>query len=159
MRKITSFLIASFIALALACSSFALCVNDRYKALGLSDGDLELIARAVRAEAAKENCLTKICVASMIMNRLCDGVLPRDAKSAVYEPGAFLFADRKSIDEDAGEDEMLEYETLVILVYEYGIDPTCGALFCFTEDDPEALCFDVTITVGGLSFARPWDVT
>jgi len=126
-----------------------------YGGLSLSEDDLTLISRAVRAEAKEECYLVKVCVTSMILNRIKDELFPNDAASVVLERGAFRVADRRTICERVDDDELLEYTLLSKLVYENGIDPTCGALFCFTEGDNDADYFNVTIEVDGLYFAKP----
>ena len=95
----------------------------------------------------------------MILNRMIDPEIPDTVSGVIYEPGAFLAADEESIDEKASPDELEEYIILAKLIYAYGIDPTCGAVFCFFENDPEASDLNITISVEGLVFAKPQDVT
>ena len=126
-----------------------------YSSLDLTEDDLELVARAVRAETEGENFLIKTCVTSMIFNRLTDPILGCGVEEAVYDGGAFLRADRASIDKEVSDAEIEEYIILAKTVRHYGIDPTCGALFCFRENDCDADYFTVTLEVDGLRFAAP----
>ncbi|MBR6918049.1 MAG: cell wall hydrolase [Clostridia bacterium] len=133
--------------------------GERYRAdysgIELSESDEELIARAVRAEAKDENFLIKICVCSMLFNRMKDEYLPDTAQGTVYEPGAFLFASKESIEKDVDASELKSYLLLVRLICAEGIDPTCGALFCFFDNDPRSDIVTKTIEVDGLVFAKP----
>ncbi|MBQ7670936.1 MAG: hypothetical protein IJS45_09485 [Clostridia bacterium] len=155
MKKAIIFILLLALALAAAVPAYA-ADKDKYLSLSLTDDELTLVAKALAAETAGKNYLTKTCVAAMLFNRMADGVLKRSAHDAVYESGALLFADGDAIDSVDTEDGAFEeYLYLARIVYKYGIDPTCGALFCFTEDDPDAGCFTVTIKTDGLIFASP----
>lgn len=154
MKKIIALMIA--VCLAALCAPAVSAEEHGYTDLGLTDGELILVAKALAAETSGRNYLTKTCVAAMLFNRMKDEVLHRSAQDAVYEQGAFLFTDKTSIDEvDTESKAFEEYRYLVRLVYEYGIDPTCGALFCFEEGDTDAEDFTVTIKTDGLIFAAP----
>ena len=155
MKKLIIFILSLALALAAATSARA-AEKDKYASLSLTDGELTLVAKALAAECAGKNFLTKTCVAAMLFNRMTDEVLRRSAHDAVYERGALLFANEDSIDSvDTGDEAFCEYYYLARIVYNYGIDPTCGALFCFKEDDPDAADFTVTIKTDHLLFAAP----
>ena len=126
-----------------------------YRPLSLDNGSLELIARAVCVEGEGKSYLAKACIASMILNRMTDETLSRGAGETVYERGAFLRAKRERIDSKLPEGALDECISLVKLVYYFGIDPTCGAIFCFYDGDDDADSFNVTIAVDGLVFAKP----
>ncbi len=126
---------------------------SRYKELALSDGEIELAARAVRAETDGENFLIKACVTAMIFNRLNDVLMPNDMRAVVFEKGAFTRATRDEIEKEVSPDELEEYVVLARLVYEYGIDPACGALFCFEGEDDLPPGYRITLSVDGFVFA------
>ncbi len=121
----------------------------------LTEEDLMLISKAVHAEAAGKSYLVKVCITSMIFNRIKDSLLPDTAYETVMQNGAFLKATPEAISEDVAEGELEEYVILTDLVYKYGIDPTCGALFCIESTDPDKYSFDATIETDGLIFAKP----
>ncbi len=155
MKK-TVFLIVFVLALSHICINSAGAESYRadYKTLSLTEEDLVLASKAVRAEASGENYLVKACVTAMIFNRL-SGDPESGMKGAVYGCRTFLNADTSSIDKDVSEDELYEYTVLAKLVYEYGIDPTCGATLCFDASGKEAYGCEITISVGGRIFAKP----
>ncbi len=159
MKKLIVFLILMVVVTAHATASFAEQYRAEYKDLSLSEKDVALIARAVRAEMPDKSYLTKACVAAMILNRMKDPILHGDAEKTVYAKGAFLYADKEAIDRPVTDEELFEYTTLVKLVVDYGIDPTCGALFCFTEGDENVSRFTVTFEIEGFLFAAPSDIT
>ena len=136
----------------------AKCAASGYKELALTDGDIELTARAVRAETDGENFLIKACVTAMIYNRVKDPLMPDSVRGVVFEKGAFTRAARDDIEKDVPQSELEEYTVLARLVYEYGIDPACGALFCYREGAVPHGC-KVTLSVDGLVFAKRYGVT
>jgi len=125
-----------------------------YRELALSESDIELAARAVRAAAGEENYLVKACVTSMIFNRLRDPAMPDSMEEVIFENGVFLTAAREEIEKEVPPDELEEYTVLARIVYEYGIDPACGALFCFEEGDDVPRRFVITLSVDGKVFAK-----
>lgn len=154
MKRINRFIIAMLI-LSLAVRQTAVSHAAEYTSLSLTDEDIDLIARAVCAEAGEEDHIIKACVASMIMNRLQDPAFPDSVDETVYERGAFLFAKRENIDCDLPEADLFDCRILTKIIYTYGIDPTCGALFCFTDGDPDADDMNVTVKFDGFVFAKP----
>ena len=136
-------------------SSFVKAEESNYKKLNISNDDITLISKTVRAESKGYSYLTKACVTAMILNRLQREDLSDDVEETVFEKGAFLIADKTSISETVSEEELSEYIVLTKLIYEYNIDPTCGAVFCFYENDPDISDFNVTISIEGLVFAKP----
>ena len=127
----------------------------KYDSLSVSDGDMKLVAAAIYAETEGESYLAKTCVASMIFNRLSDTVMPDTIRECVFEHGAFLRADERSIRHALREEDLSDCLILAELVFTCGIDPTCGALFCLREDDPDVSRLNVTIRVEDRVFAKP----
>ena len=121
----------------------------------LSDDEIVLISKAVRLETQGKSYLSKVCVTAMIFNRIRDSLLPNGVYATVMQKGAFLVADPDTIRKDVSADELEEYTILTELVYKFGIDPTCGALFIMEEGDPDIELFTVTLKVEGLVFAKP----
>ena len=146
---------AILLALVMLISAPTVYASENYRVLDLSDRDIELISRAVCIEGAERSYLAKACIASMIFNRMKDDTLRRTMPEAIYERGAFIRAKAEDIEGDLPDDALDECETLVRLVYLYGIDPTCGALFSFLEGDADAEDFKITLSVDGFVFARP----
>ncbi|MBR0302402.1 MAG: hypothetical protein IJQ80_00975, partial [Clostridia bacterium] len=146
---------AAVFALLIFSSSQSVMASPNYRALALDEESLDLVSRAVCVEGDGKSCLAKACIASMLFNRMSDEYLSRSATEAVYESGALIRAEKEDVDAPISPDALYECRTLVRLVYYFGIDPTCGALFCFCDGDPEADQFFVTISLDGLVFAAP----
>ena len=98
-----------------------------YKDLELSDEDIELTAKAVRSAAEGKNFLVKAAVTAIIYNRVKDQITADSVKGAVScaLPGLGF----EDPEKDPSSDGLEEYKVLARLVYEYGIDPSCGAVF------------------------------
>ncbi len=122
-----------------------------YSALSLSDGERALVARAVAAEGRGKCYLIKTCIAAVIYNRLLCDMLPGDAGLVAWDGAVFPGADEY----EPTNDELAEASTVSSLVLNYGIDPTCGALFIMEKDDPDASPFTVTLEVENLIFTKP----
>ena len=147
MKRTISLIIIILTVFAAAQNSAA-C----YKDLALSDDDVVLTAKAVREYADGKNFLVKAAVTAMIYNRIGDPALPSDVEGALSCPRPALVPSPGVVPYDMLE----EYVVLAKLVRDYGIDPTCGAVFCFVEGDPAARGYDVTLILDGLVFAKPY---
>ena len=145
--------IITFIALSLALI-FPGTVGASAPPLSLTEEEIELTARAVRAKTGGENFLIKTCVTAMIFNRLKDPSMPDSIKGVVFD-GAFLTASGEDAGEEIPCEELEEYVVLAKLVSFYGIDPACGATFCFTGGEPVPENFVVTLSSGNFVFAKP----
>ena len=122
-----------------------------YSDLKLSDGDRSLIARAVASEGRGRCFLVKTCIAAVICNRLLCDMLPDDVGRIAWDGAVFPRAEQY----EPTDDEMYEASTVLSLVLEHGIDPTCGALFIMEKGDGDADLFTVTLELEGLIFAKP----
>lgn len=132
MKK--AYIIIMILFIALTSSSSAARPESSYRALALDDRALEGVAEAVRRDAAGENYLVKVCTAAMYLNRIARG-------EAVPSPSGNIY------------DDTDEYLITVKLVYEYGIDPTCGSTRRITREEARGI-EGVTIVINDVAFAR-----
>lgn len=63
--------------------------EDRYDALALSDGDLELLARLVYLEARGEPYEGQVAVAEVVLNRVLSDRFPDTVEEVIYQTGQF----------------------------------------------------------------------
>lgn len=132
MKK--AYIIIMILFIALTSSSSAARPESSYRALALDDRALEGVADAVRRDAEGENYLVKLCTAAMYLNRIARGEAAPEATG----------------DAPDGNDE---YLITVKIVYEYDIDPTCGATRRITREEARGI-EGVTIVIDDVAFAR-----
>ncbi|MCD3217507.1 LysM peptidoglycan-binding domain-containing protein [Clostridium botulinum C] len=95
-----------------------------------TESDLELLSRLVHAEAGGEGYRTKVCVASVVINRVKSNQFPNSIKNVIYEvsDGHYQFTPvlNGMINKAATDDD--KKAALEAL---NGNDPTKGALYFF----------------------------
>lgn len=96
---------------------------------GFSARDIELMARAVHAEARGEPYVGKVAVAAVILNRLESGAFPNTPAGVIFEPLAF----------EAVSDGQIwltpnRSARRAVIDALNGWDPTGGALYYFNPD-------------------------
>lgn len=96
------------------------------KSVGPKNVDINLLARAVSAEARGEPYVGQVAVAAVILNRIPDPAFPNTVADVVYQPLAF-----SSVDD--GQINMQPTSGAIKAAQEAasGVDPTGGALFFF----------------------------
>lgn len=93
---------------------------------GLSKHDINMIAKAVHAEARGENYTGKVAVASVILNRLESEQFPDSPSAIVYQPLAFEAVADGQINMEANlKARKAVYDAI------NGWDPSGGALYYF----------------------------
>ncbi|MCM3690695.1 cell wall hydrolase [Neobacillus niacini] len=72
----------------------------------LSDSEVDLLARLVRAEAQTEPLEGKIAVACVVLNRVESAQFPDSIKDVIYAPGQFQPVKNGQIDKPADEESI-----------------------------------------------------
>ncbi|WP_332631399.1 cell wall hydrolase [Halalkalibacter flavus] len=72
----------------------------------LSEKELDLLARIVRAEAQTEPFKGKVAVADVVLNRLESPQFPDTIKEVIYEPGQFEPVMNGQVDQPADEESI-----------------------------------------------------
>ena len=74
--------------------------------LSLSDSEIDLLARLVRAEAQTETLEGKIAVACVVLNRVESSQFPDTIKEVIYAPGQFQPVQNGEINKPADEESI-----------------------------------------------------
>jgi N-acetylmuramoyl-L-alanine amidase len=74
--------------------------------VGLSDADIDLLARIVRAEAQTEPFEGKVAVADVVLNRVESSKFPNTIKEVIYAPGQFQPVANGEINKPADEESV-----------------------------------------------------
>ena len=74
--------------------------------LSLSDSEIDLLARLVRAEAQTEPLVGKIAVACVVLNRVESPQFPDTIKEVIYAPGQFQPVKNGEINKPADEESI-----------------------------------------------------
>lgn len=74
--------------------------------LSLSDSEIDLLARLVRAEAQTESLEGKIAVACVVLNRIESPQFPDTLKEVIYAPGQFQPVKNGEINKPADEESI-----------------------------------------------------
>ncbi len=91
-----------------------------------SESDLDLLARAVRAEAQGEPYDGQVAVAAVILNRVNHPEFPNTIPGVIYEPLAFSVVADGQINRPADETAMQAAHCAL-----NGLDPSGGALYFY----------------------------
>lgn len=141
---------------ALACFLFILSpVNTAaadYSDIILTENDEQLIASLCRFETENEPYLSKVCFCAMILNRIQSTCFPDNARSVVFDAGAFESAMQGKLSSNVENDPASTEAMALKIVLRKGVDPTCGALFTMKEDDPTLWQLFPTFKVGSRIF-------
>ncbi|RXT05381.1 spore cortex-lytic enzyme [Ammoniphilus sp. CFH 90114] len=100
-----------------------------YKAHGMSDNDLRIMANAVYGEARGEPYVGQVAVAAVVLNRVKSATFPNTPSGVIFEPRAFTaVAD--------GQIWLTPNETARRAVQDAlnGWDPSAGATYYFNPD-------------------------
>ncbi|MGM0901177.1 MAG: cell wall hydrolase [Bacillota bacterium] len=74
--------------------------------VGLSDAEIDLLARIVRAEAQTEPFEGKVAVADVVLNRVESSKFPNTVKEVIYAPGQFQPVANGEIHKPADEESI-----------------------------------------------------
>lgn len=91
-----------------------------------STGELELLARAIHAEAGVEPYLGKVAVGGVILNRVQNQKFPKTVAGVIYQPHAFESVSNGIINRPATADSRKAARDALA-----GWDPSGGALYFF----------------------------
>ncbi|HHX01064.1 MAG TPA: hypothetical protein GX739_00170 [Firmicutes bacterium] len=94
--------------------------------LTVKDNEMDLLARAVHAEAKGEPYEGKVAVAAVILNRVEHPEFPNTIAGVIYEPLAFQVVANGTINQEPDQvSRQAAYDAL------HGLDPTNGALYFY----------------------------
>jgi len=114
--------------------------------------DLELLARAVHAEARGEPYTGQVAVAAVILNRVESPKFPNTIAGVVYQPGAFTAVSDGQINLSHGDEARRAARDAL-----NGWDPSYGALFYYnpvTAIDPWIFNLPIHVTIGKHVFCK-----
>ena len=100
--------------------------EDQKARIQLDDNELDLLARAVHAEAKGEPYEGQVAVAAVILNRVAHPEFPNTIVGVLYEPLAFQIVANGTINQPA---DQLAIQAATEAIN--GVDPTNGALYFF----------------------------
>ncbi|MBO1514182.1 cell wall hydrolase [Metabacillus bambusae] len=80
--------------------------KKRSNKLSISDDEIDLLARLVRAEAQTESFEGKAAVASVVLNRVESPQFPDSIKKVIYEPGQFQPVSNGEINQPADKESI-----------------------------------------------------
>lgn len=89
-------------------------------------GDLELLARVIRAEAEAEPFTGQVAVGAVILNRVQNSKFPKTIAGVIYQPQAFESVSNGEINRPATDSARRAAQSAMS-----GWDPSGGALFFF----------------------------
>jgi N-acetylmuramoyl-L-alanine amidase len=75
--------------------------QESQSAQAVSNSDLDLLARIIRAEAQGESYQGKVAVGIVVLNRVDSGQFPNSVKGVIYQPGQFSPVSNGSINKPA----------------------------------------------------------
>ncbi len=78
--------------------------ETRSSKVGISDAEIDLLARIVRAEAQAEPFEGKVAVASVVLNRVDSPKFPNTIKEVIYQQGQFQPVSNGEISKPADEE-------------------------------------------------------
>ena len=100
--------------------------NASGKAVGYKNIDLNLLARAVNAEARGEPFDGQVAVAAVILNRIGDPAFPKTVADIIYQPQAFSSVSDGQINLTPSASSIRAAQEAIS-----GTDPSGGAVFFF----------------------------
>ncbi|MEH7255669.1 cell wall hydrolase [Neobacillus niacini] len=110
--------------------------------LSLSDSEIDLLARLVRAEAQTEPLEGKIAVACVVLNRVESPQFPDTIKEVIYAPGQFQPIINGEINKPADEESILAVKAA--LTDQRQLAP--GALFFYNPTIATSRWLDTRVT-------------
>ncbi|SEM21626.1 N-acetylmuramoyl-L-alanine amidase [Mesobacillus persicus] len=121
--------------------------------LSISDSDIDLLARIVRAEAQTEPFEGKVAVADVVLNRVESEQFPDTIKEVIYAPGQFQPVQNGEINKPADEESI---EAVYVALTDQGeIDH--DSLFFYNPDIATSRWLDsrqTTVVIGDHVFKK-----
>ena len=93
---------------------------------GGSNGDLDLLARLISAEARGEPYIGQVAVGAVVFNRVEHPSFPNSISGVIYQPGAFSCLDDGQFDQPVAESAYRAAQEAL-----NGYDPSYGAIYYF----------------------------
>ena len=93
---------------------------------GGSNGDLDLLARLISAEARGEPYIGQVAVGAVVLNRVEHPSFPNSISGVIYQPGAFSCLDDGQFNEPVAESAYRAAQEAL-----NGYDPSYGAIYYF----------------------------
>ena len=93
---------------------------------GGSNGDLDLLARLISAEARGEPYIGQRAVGAVVLNRVEHPSFPNSISGVIYQPGAFSCLDDGQFDQPVAESAYRAAQEAL-----NGYDPSYGAIYYF----------------------------
>ena len=93
------------------------------------DGEVDLLARVISAEARGEPYSGQVAVGAVILNRISHPSFPNTLAGVVYQPGAFSCMDDGQIDQPVADSAVRAAREAL-----NGADPSGGAIYYFNPN-------------------------
>ena len=93
---------------------------------GGGNGDLQLLARLISAEARGEPYIGQVAIGAVVLNRVEHPSFPNSVAGVIYQPGAFSCLDDGQFDEPVSESAYRAAQDAM-----NGWDPSYGAIYYF----------------------------
>lgn len=96
---------------------------------GAGQGDVDLLARLISAEARGEPYEGQVAVGAVVLNRVRHASFPNSVSGVIYQPGAFSCLDDGQFDQPVAESAYRAAKDAL-----NGWDPSYGAIYYFNPD-------------------------
>lgn len=96
---------------------------------GTGQGDIDLLARLISAEARGEPYEGQVAVGAVVLNRVRHASFPNSVSGVIYQPGAFSCLDDGQFDQPVAESAYRAAKDAL-----NGWDPSYGAIYYFNPD-------------------------
>ena len=127
--------------------------NNQNYDIKINSINVDLLARAIYAEARGESFEGQIAVGAVIVNRMESPKFPNTIEGVLYQPKQFKCVENDKINQTPNQNAYKAARRAID-----GEDPSQGALFFFnpkTSEDPAAFDrYTVTVTIGNHIFAN-----
>lgn len=127
--------------------------DDQNIEISIDSINVNLLARAIYAEARGELFEGQIAVGAVIINRMNSPKFPNTVESVLYQPGQFKCVENGQINQVPNQNAYRAARRAVD-----GEDPSKGALFFFNPDKSENPAafdrYEVTVRIGDHIFAK-----
>ena len=121
--------------------------------ISINSINLDLLARAIYAEARGETFEGQVAVGAVIVNRMESPKFPNTIEKVLYQPNQFKCVENGRINQTPNQNAYKAARRAI-----EGEDPSQGALFFFnpeTSEDPAAFDrYTVTVRIGNHIFAK-----
>ena len=127
--------------------------NDQNYDITINSINVDLLARAIYAEARGESFEGQVAVGAVIVNRMESPKFPNTIEGVLYQPNQFKCVENGRINQEPNQNAYKAAQQAI-----NGEDPSKGALFFFnpeTSEDPSAFDrYEVTVRIGNHVFAK-----